>query len=136
MWLIFSGIVALLFGLLFVSDGLLGKIGAVGNQIIAPLDEILYKGRMFVGLILVAAGLWIAYVAANYTGLAWLNVVWIIAVFFGLLFLFLSPMADGFIKSFDSGAFTDELVLGSRKVVGIILVIVSLWIFYSAYLVR
>ncbi|MFC1568457.1 hypothetical protein ACFL37_02020 [Candidatus Margulisiibacteriota bacterium] len=135
-YLLVSGIVSLLFGALFLlSPALLGSLGQALNRVIMFLDQKLESLKLWIGLLLLAVGAWLLYVVANYAELAYLTPVWIVCLAFGLLFLFfpqwlawLSNVSNRVVFS------TDDVVMGSRKIFGIILLIFSIYIFYGLFL--
>ena len=137
-YLIASGAVSLLFGLfLLFAPIFLGKLGEICNRVLLYLDEILEPIKVWAGLLLLIIGGWVLYVSANYPEIVHLPPVWIICLAFGLLFLFmpnwlawLSTVSNKVIFS------TDEVVMGSRKIVGIVLLIIGIYIYYMLYTIR
>lgn len=135
MFLLISGVVALVFGLcLLFSPAFLGGIGAVFNRVVFFLDKKLAVMKKWIGLGLLVIGAWVLYVAVNYPEAVSLTPIWIMCLAFGLLFLFfanwltwLSNLSNQMVLS------TDEVVMGARKVIGIILIIFSIYIFYASY---
>lgn len=137
-YLIAAGIVVLLFGLslIFTSD-FLKKLVDTTNKVIVYLDEKLQPVKLWVGLLLVVIAAWLLYVVANYPDLGYLTSVWVICLFFGLLFLFLPNWLSTLSNVSNKIIFsTDDVVLGSRKIIGIVLLIISIYIFYAAYAIR
>ncbi|MEE8637516.1 MAG: hypothetical protein V3T21_00565 [Candidatus Margulisiibacteriota bacterium] len=115
----------------------LGKLGEVCNRVVLYLDEKLQPIKVWIGLLLIAVGGWLLYVVANYPELGYLTSIWIICLLFGLLFLvlpnwlsWLSNLSNKIIFS------TDEVVMGSRNIIGIVVLIISIYVFYAAYAVR
>ena len=137
-YLVLLGLVILFFALfLLFMPNFLGKLGGLCNRVILYLDEKLQPIKVWIGLLLVAVGGWLLYVVANYPELWYLTAVWMICMLFGLLFLvlpnwlsWLSNLSNKIILS------TDEVVMGSRKIIGIVLLIISIYVFYAAYAVR
>ena len=135
-WLITAGILSLLVGILLVfSSETLEMLGAVLNKPVAYLDEALLSARIPAGIGLVIIGGWIISVAFGYPDLWYLHLIGGIILLFGMLYLFLSGwltivsrIADQLLLS------TDELVLGTRKSFGVVLIVIAIYIFYSAYL--
>jgi len=137
-YLIAAGIVVLLFGLslIFTSD-FLKKLVDTTNKVIVYLDEKLQPVKLWVGLLLVVIAAWLLYVVANYPDLSYLTSVWVICLFFGLLFLFLPNWLSTLSNVSNKIIFsTDDVVMGSRKIIGIVLLIISIYIFYAAYAIR
>ena len=64
----------------------------------------------------------------------YLNIVAFIALFFGLLFLFF-PNGLKFLSDISNTMLvsTDDMVMGARKTIGVLLIILSIYIFYAAY---
>jgi len=135
-WLIASGVVSLFMGIILLFSGAtLRTIGEILNRPVAYIDGIVTAIRLPAGIALVIVGGWVISVAINYPMLWYLHLLGIINLFFGLVYLFLpqwlemlSRMADQLLLS------TDELVLGTRKSLGVILIVVAIYIFYAAYL--
>ncbi len=137
-YLVAIGIIVLVFGLsLLFTPTALGKIGEMCNRIVLYLDEKLQPVKVWIGLILIAVAAWLLYVVAKYPELSYLNAVWIISLFFGLLFVFLPNWLAALSNVSNRIIFsTDEVVMGSRKIFGILLLIISIYILYAAYAVR
>lgn len=136
-YLLTCGIISLLFGLLLLaSPAALGGLGGVVNSVLFTLDGWLMRFRTGIGVVLLALGGWILYVALGYPA-PYLTCAWIVTIAFGLLFLFfpgwltwLSRLSNAILLS------TDDLVMGSRRVTGIVLLIISFYIFYASLLVK
>jgi hypothetical protein len=132
LWL--SAIVGLVFGLLLlVSPSVLGALGSVFNSALFTLNGWTLRYRMWLGLVLLVIGAWVFYVGLQYPD-PYIATTWIVAVVFGLLFLFL----PGWLKWLSGAAdavflSTDELVMGWRRVVGIVLVVASAYILYGIF---
>jgi len=135
--LLTCGIISLVFGLLLLaSSKILGNLGAVCNAVLFILNGWLMRFRLGIGLALLALGVWMLYVATRYPN-EYLTAAWIITIGFGLLFTFfpswltyLSKVSNAVLLS------TDELVMGSRRIVGVVVIIISFYIFYALLLVR
>jgi hypothetical protein len=135
-WLIVAGVLSLLVGVLLVfSSETLKAIGDVFNKPIGYIDDALLSVRIPAGIVLVIIGGWIISVAFSYPELWYLHLLGGIILLFGLFYLFLSGglttisrVADQLLLS------TDELVMGTRKSFGVFLIVIALYIFYSAYL--
>ncbi len=135
-WLVAAGILSLLAGasLLFFGKVSRGFWNTV-NRPVAYIDGILAGIRIPAGIALVITGGWLISVAFNYPELWYLHLVGVLALFFGLLYLFLPQWLATLSTAADRLLFsTDELVLGTRKSFGIILILVALYIFYAVYL--
>ncbi|MBI5078864.1 hypothetical protein HZB08_02460 [Candidatus Saganbacteria bacterium] len=135
-YLLGGGIVSLFFGLLLlVAPGLLGALGSTCNVVVLTLDGWLNRSKVWIGVLLLITGAWMLTVAIQYPGEWYITAAWIVAVAFGLLFLFfpgwlswLSKVSNAFLFS------ADEMVSGARRTFGIVLIIVSVYIFYAALL--
>ncbi|MCU0640537.1 MAG: hypothetical protein MUC35_00425 [Candidatus Margulisbacteria bacterium] len=135
-WLIVAGIVSLLSGVLLVfSSETLKKLGDLLNTPLGQIDGVLLAARIPAGIALVIVGGWIISVAFAYPELWYLHLVGGLLLAFGLLYLFLaqwltvlSQLCDQLLLS------TDDLVLGTRKSFGVVLIVIALYIFYAAYL--
>ncbi|MFH1347492.1 MAG: hypothetical protein ABIH22_02270 [Candidatus Margulisiibacteriota bacterium] len=136
-YLLTFAIVTLVFGLILLfTPNFLMRLGDICNRVILYLDNLLAPFKVWVGLILLVAGAWILYVVIRYPEITNLDAVWVISLAFGLLYLFfpnwlswLSQVSNKIIFS------TDDVVIGARKIVGVVLLIVSIYIFYGAYAV-
>jgi hypothetical protein len=134
-WLITSGIVSLLAGLFLLAGERFRRLGDLLNKPVAYIDSALGAARIPVGIVLVIAGGWVISVAFSYPVLWYLHVIGIAVLFFGLLYLFLPQWLAVFSQAADRILFTaDEVVLGARKGVGVVLIVVAIYIFYVAYL--
>jgi hypothetical protein len=137
-WLITAGIIALIFGLLLLSSrDFLANLGAVFNQSLGRINGFLSPIRIVAGIVLVIIGGWLISVAFNYPGLWYLHLIGILALIFGLLYLFapqwlelLSGVCNQILLS------TDELVIGARIIVGIIFILAAIYMLFSAFLIR
>ncbi len=135
-WLITAGSVSVLSGLLLLFPvEVLRRFWGYLNSPVAYVDSALEGVRVPVGVTLAIVGGWIVSVAYSYPTLWYLYLLGGIILFFGVLYLFiprwmerLSDLADQVLFS------TDELILGTRKSFGIILIVVGLYIYYAAYL--
>jgi hypothetical protein len=137
-FLIVSAAVTFLTGVfLFFAGESVKKVSDFLNRTIFHLDEALCSARLASGLILLLLGGWIAYTGAAYPDFWYLKLAGWIIVVFGLLYLFfpswlgaISEVADRIMLS------TDELVLNIRKVSGVVLVLISFYIFYSVFQIK
>ena len=131
-YLVIAGLVALVFGLiLIIAPDNLKEFCKICDHIIMVIDEKIEPHKLWVGTALIVSSAILFYVTRHS---ALFHPLWIVALFFGLLYLIfpdwlikLSEKADRVILP------TDEYVLGASKVVGSILVMASLIIFFSAF---
>jgi hypothetical protein len=135
-WLIIIGIFSLIFGMILLFPlGAIRMLDAFLNKPLVYLDQKLRSARLLSGIALVIIGGWIIWVAANYRELWFLNIIGIILVFFGLLYLFLPGWLDQISVVMDKTLLSpDEMVISIRRSLGIIFIIIAIYIFYSAYL--
>jgi uncharacterized membrane protein HdeD (DUF308 family) len=133
--LVFTGLVSLLFGVLFLmSPETLGRWSEVGNRTVMVLDEKLSSIRNWVGAALLIAGAFMVWAAFPYSVELWyLHVIGVIALFFGLLFIAFPHGLKNLSRIFDTVLLsTDELILGVRKTLGILLLIAGAYIIYAS----
>jgi hypothetical protein len=137
-WLILIGIMALIFGLIFIaSHEVLVLLGDSLNRPVAYIDEKLKSVRVISGIIQVIIGGWVISVAFAYPELWYLHLIGVTILFFVLLYLFLPEWLDWLSQVLNQLLLsTDEMVVGARKSLGIILIVGSVYIFYSAYLMN
>ncbi|MBN2058656.1 MAG: hypothetical protein JW782_07655 [Candidatus Saganbacteria bacterium] len=137
-YLLTAAVITLLFGLIFIfTPNFLASLGNLLNRVVLYLDDKLSRVKIGFGIVLILVSAWLMWTVAKYPELAYLNAVWIICLAFGLLFLFfnnwltwLSDVSNKVIFS------TDEVVVGSRKIFGVILLIASVYIFYAVYILE
>ena len=137
-FLIVSAIVTFLAGLfLFFAGDAVKKVSDVLNHVIFHLDEALCSARLASGLMLLIVGAWIVYVGVIHPSLWYLQVAgWLVAVF-GLLYVFfpswlgaLSDWTDRIMLS------TDEFIFHTRRITGVVLVLISIYIVYSIFQIK
>jgi hypothetical protein len=135
-WLITAGTVSVFMGLLLLFPvEVLRRFWGYLNSPIAYIDSALEGMRVPVGVTLLIVGGWIVSVALNYPILWYLHLLGGIIVIFGVFYLFIPRWMERFSSLADQLLFsTDELVLGTRKSFGIILIVVGIYIYYAAYL--
>ncbi|KPJ69878.1 hypothetical protein AMJ44_02115 [candidate division WOR-1 bacterium DG_54_3] len=135
-WLITIGVFSLVFGMILLFPaGAVRMLDAFLNKPLVYLDQKLRSVRLLSGIALVIIGGWIIWVAANYKELWFLNIIGIILIFFGLLYLFLPGWLDQISVVMDKTLLSpDEIVISIRRSLGIIFIIIAIYIFYSAYL--
>jgi len=133
--LVFTGLVSLLFGVLFLmAPETLGRWNEVGNRTIMVLDEKLSPLRTWVGAVLLIAGGFIIWAAFPYSTELWyLHIIGAIVLFFGLLFIAFPHGLKNLSRIFDTVLLsTDEMILGVRKTLGILLLIAGAYIIYAS----
>jgi hypothetical protein len=134
-YLFFCALVSLIFGLLFlVSPEVLGTMGSVFNAGLFTLDSLIMRYRLWLGIVLLAIAAWIFYVGLQFA--VWYIIAsWMVALGFGLLFLFLPGWLTWLSKASNAMLVsTDEIILGWRRVIGIGLIVSSIYIFYGIFL--
>jgi hypothetical protein len=133
-YLLVCGIVSLVFALmLLLGPALLGSLGSVLNAVIFTVNGWTLKYRIWIGLVLLVIGGWIMVVGLNYPA-PYITAAWLVTIAFGLLFLvlpnwlkWLSGISNILLLS------TDELVMGARSLIGVVMLVISLYIFYGLY---
>ncbi|MBU0687278.1 MAG: hypothetical protein KKB81_05445 [Candidatus Margulisbacteria bacterium] len=114
----------------------LTQVCAFWNKVIFSLDELLKPYKYVVGIIFIALAGWIALLAFRSSELGLLHPFWLVLLFFGLLYLFFPNFLDWLSKSAGKSVLQmDEFVVGAYKLYSIILILVSIYLFYSAYVV-
>jgi hypothetical protein len=113
----------------------LRSVGGVLDRPVAYIDEKLDSMRIISGLVLVIIGGWFISLAFNYPVLWYFHILGILALFIGLLYLFL----PGWLKALSTIAdqsvfFTDDFVFAAPRAVGIALLIAAVYIFYFVYM--
>jgi len=130
----FCAFVSLVFGLLFLaSPDLLGALGTVFNAALFVLNGQTMRFRFWIGVILLAIAAWVFY-----TGLQmpvwYLTATWLVALAFGLLYLFLPGWLSWLSKASNAMLLsTDELAIGWRRVIGVVLIVASIYMFYGIF---
>ena len=129
-----AGIICLIFGALLVfAPIVLGSVGRVCNQVVMYLDEKLNPFRLWIGILLLLIAAWFIYMAVSVPA-AIFTVVWVVALVFGLLFLFFPNWLAWLSRISNTVIFsTDDFVMGSRMVIGILLLIIGVYLFFMAY---
>jgi hypothetical protein len=134
-YMVFAGLVSLFFGLLFLlSPEVLTKLGKACNKTLVVIDHTIDPVKAIVGVIFLLLGAWILWMVFPYGELWYLNLIAALSLFFGLLFMFypsglkfLSDVSNTILLS------TDDVVMGARKTIGVMLIILSIYIFYASY---
>jgi len=135
LYLIIAGIVALLAGLyMLVAPAMFKGLIEIVDRVVFVLDEQVQKFRFPVGLGLVLVAAWVFYISMNPEIGAVLHPVWVIALIFGLLYLFFPKWLSALSQVANQSIFpTDNYVMGSSKVVGLFLLVAAAYIIYMAY---
>jgi hypothetical protein len=134
-YLLFCALIGLCFGLLFLlSPEALGRLGTVLNAVLFTLNGQTLRYRFWIGLVFLAIAVWIFYVGLQVA--AWYIIAsWMVALVFGLLFLFLPGWLTWMSKASNVMLVsTDELAIGWRRVIGIALIVSSIYIFYGIFM--
>ncbi|HTY13317.1 MAG TPA: hypothetical protein VMD02_03910 [Candidatus Omnitrophota bacterium] len=133
-----AGAIAVVFGIaLLLFPNALKGLSSVCDNILFVLDEYFRPRQKLVGIVLLLIGAWLLLINLIYPQLSLLMVIWIIALFFGLLFIAM----PGLLKSISSIADqkvldTDEYVRRSNRLVGIIFLLAGLYIIVIALMYR
>jgi preprotein translocase subunit Sss1 len=105
-------------------------MGKLINLNVLDLEEFFRPFRSLVGIALLVLSGWVLIVVMDYPELYLLHMVWVIAFIFGILYLFFPKLLDEISRIADMHIFpTDKYVLGSSKVMGLVLIIVGVIIF-------
>jgi len=133
-YLWFCALVSLVFGLLFLaSPQALGTLGEVFNAALFVLNGQTMRFRVWIGIAFLVIAAWFFYVGLG-TPAWYLTVCWIVTLAFGLLYLLLPGWLSWLSKASNALLLsTDELALGWRRVIGIALIVASVYIFYGIY---
>ncbi|OGC23668.1 hypothetical protein A2291_04115 [candidate division WOR-1 bacterium RIFOXYB2_FULL_42_35] len=136
-YIIIAGLVSLFFGLFLVlSPNVVGSLDKFFGKIIISVDEKLDPIKPWIGCLLLLIGAWIMYVALQYPD-SYLTTTWLICLIFGLLFLFLPKWLAWLSKIANTVLFsTHESVMSVRKIIGVALIVVGIYIFYANFLLR
>lgn len=134
-YIVLIGILALFFGLfLLLSPRLVGNLEEFFGKTIIVLDEKLDPVKPWVGVALLLIGAWIMYVGLQYPD-GYLTTVWLVCLVFGLLFLFLPKGLSWLSRLANLVLFsTRESVMSVRKIVGVVLVVVGVYLIYTNFL--
>jgi len=137
-YLLLSGVVALVFGLMFFfAIGFCKHPCDMCDRVLFVLDEVLNPFRLGVGVLMLILGGWLMYLTIMNPVNVLMYLLWVLIVFFGLLFVFMPHWLERFSKVLDKTVFhTDAFVKNSCRVIGVILILAALFIFYGAYLIR
>jgi hypothetical protein len=137
MWyLIMVGIAELIFGLLlFFAPGPFRAISGYLDRVVLDLDEKLEPYRRPIGFLEIALAAWLYYIAVTYPmrGVM-LQPFWVMFLVFGILYLFFPGWMSWVSSKVNKKVSLEQHVINSRQIIGIILIFVSLYIFYLAYL--
>ncbi len=133
-YLWFCALVSLVFGLLFLaSPDVLGALGTVCNAALFVLNGQTMRFRVWIGIILLIIAAWVFYVGLQLP-VWYLTVTWLVALAFGLLYLFLPEWLSWLSKASNAMLLsTDELMIGWRRVIGVVLVVASVYMFYGIF---
>jgi hypothetical protein len=131
-YLWFCAIVSLVFGILFLSSPeLLGSWGKVLNVALFALNGQTMRYRFWIGLVLLVIAGWVFFVGLQ-TAAWYLTATWIVALVFALLYLLVPHWLSWLSKASNAMLLsTDELAIGGRKVIGVLLLIAAAYIFYG-----
>lgn len=133
-YLWFCAIVSLVFGVLFLSSpAMLGNWGKVLNVALFALNGQTIRYRFWIGLILLAVAAWVFYIGLQ-TAAWYLTTTWIVALVFALLYLLVPHWLSWLSKASNAMLLsTDDLVIGGRKVIGVLLLIAAAYMFYGIF---
>ncbi len=137
-FLIVSSVVTFLTGLfLFFAGDAVKKLSDVLNLSLVRLDEALISSRIATGIILLLLGGWILYTGIAHTVFWYLILVGGLIVIFGLLYLFCASCLGAIAQVTDRIMLsTDDLVFHGRRITGVVLILISLYLFYTAFQIK
>ena len=138
-YLLISGIVALVFAvLLLFSPDTVKRFGAnLFDSVDFSLDDKIKPYRLVVGIIFLLAAAWLFYESMSSPLAAFLHPIWVLSLIFGLLYLFLPNWVAILSQASNKNVFTlDEYILKFRKVIGVVVLVASAYIFYIAYVIQ
>lgn len=129
-YLLISGIVAIAFGtIILIAPIFLKKFCATIDKLIFNLDDLLQPLRAVIGVILILVATAVYYISFRYPEIQILNVIWVIAAIFGLLFLFFPNWLKTISKVADTVIFpTKEYVMSACRVCGVIILLAGVYI--------
>jgi hypothetical protein len=133
-YLWFCALVSLVFGLLLLaSPEVMGSLGSVLNSALFVLNGQTMRYRVGIGIVLLVVSAWVFYIGLQYP--AWyLTATWIVALVFGLLYLLLPGWLNWLSKASNALLVsTDDLVIGWRRVIGIVLIVTGIYIVYGIF---
>lgn len=138
LFLIVSGIIALAAGIMILTaDLLFFEFCSVMDKMVVDVDQVLKPFQAIVGWVLIGVGLILALVAFRYTEYWQMQVVWPLALAFGVLFALLPKLLDLLSNYANLVVFqTKEKLQGFCKFVGSFLVLAGAYILLTAYFIR
>ncbi len=133
-YLWFCAIVSLVFGLLFLSSpSLLGSWGRVLNVALFALNGQTLRYRIWIGLVLLVIAAWVFYIGLQ-VPVWYLTATWIVALVFALLYLLVPHWLSWLSKASNIMLLsTDELAIGWRRVIGVLLLVAALYMLYGIF---
>ncbi len=133
-YLWFCAIVSLVFGLIFLaSPDLLGSWGKVLNVALFALNGQTLRYRYWIGIVLLVIAAWVFYVGLSLP-VWYITATWIVALVFGLLYLLVPHWLSWLSKASNAMLIsTDELMIGWRRVIGILLIVAALYMLYGIF---
>ena len=137
-WLNAAGIVIMASGVLLLFSGeLVNRLSQFFGITIILIDEKMAEYRVLAGSVLVLAGIWLGWVAMAYPSLWYFYLFGGVALLCGVLYLFFAKWLKPVSQIANQLIFcTDDAVIGSRRITGLGLLVVSLYIFYNASKIR
>jgi hypothetical protein len=137
-YLLVSGIVALVFGLIILfAPNFFKRLSSLVDRVVFVIDDLLYPFREWVGIALILIAGAGYYATVQYPTLFELRTVWVIALIFGLLYLVFPNWLAVFSRFANRFIFpTREYVMGSCKLIGAFLILAAVYIFVMIYRFR
>jgi len=137
-WINAAGIIIMVAGVLLLFSGdLVNRLSQFFGVTIIMIDEKMAQNRFLVGALLVAAGLWLGWIAMVYSSLWYFYIIAGLALLCGALYLVFSKWLKPVSQIANQLIFcTDDVVIHSRRITGLGLLVVSIYIFYSVSKIR
>jgi len=134
-YLLFSGIVALVFGfIILLAPNFFKSLSFRVDRVVFVVDDLLNPFREWVGLTLIVIAGFGYFITVQYPSLIELRFVWLIALIFGVLYLVLPNWLDLFSRIANRFIFpTREYVMGSCKLIGTLLILAGIYILGMLY---
>ncbi len=138
LYLILAGLVALVVGVVFFFFISFCKHPCeYFDRVLLVLDEKLNPFRLLVGVVLLAVGAWILYLAFNYPEYPLMYALGGFLFVFGVLFVFFPHWLSKISEISNRTVFhTDKFVGNACKGIGLLLVLSAIYILVRAFLIR
>lgn len=131
-----SGVISIIFGIVvLIAPLFLKDFCARVDRVLFTIDDLLSPLRELIGLALIAVAGALYYVQILYPSLKYLQVFWVVALVFGLLYLVFPNWLEALSAVANRTIFpTKEYVMGSCKLMGTIFILAGIYILIIVYL--